>query len=435
MKLRGLQKYLGQSLGYEVVELQEYRGLTGPGVVATPAFKDNLLSVRRVLRTGAARIETRRAAHEFDSAGDRARPDDPRKKPWVVGAVAALLVGCTVGFFGNWRAWNSARPDDKDLNLAVTTAKNTATSAQQMQRSFDDAKTELGKIRDIGDHLTAINDRRVMWPELLKAIGDCVPRDVPELNWSAEGKTPRQLTDQVTASKRIYLDSIDCEYYTKLEDWFADVKDKYQEGQPKPAAASADASAGATPAAPVAPPGGASGDATPTAGPAGEGWVIQLSGHHYHNTEAGNESAEYVRRTLMKNLEEKSVKLFDLGVAKNNPRVDAKAVTSVLTKQLGIGYPVLVRSVRLHDDEITLPGFEERAKPGGPPVALPGGAAAKAEAVTKINVPRYDFAVQFCWKETPFTKRREKAKTGEGEKAPSLAAGASIAPPNQAPRN
>ena len=44
MKLRGLQKYLGQSLGYEVVELKEYRGLTGAGVVGTPAFKDNLFS-------------------------------------------------------------------------------------------------------------------------------------------------------------------------------------------------------------------------------------------------------------------------------------------------------------------------------------------------------------------------------------------------------
>ena len=44
MKLRGLQKYLAQSLGYEVIDLEEYRGLSGAGVVGAPSFRENLLS-------------------------------------------------------------------------------------------------------------------------------------------------------------------------------------------------------------------------------------------------------------------------------------------------------------------------------------------------------------------------------------------------------
>ncbi len=44
MKLRGLQKYLSQNLGLEVVEVDQYRGLTGQAVVDSPAFKDNVLA-------------------------------------------------------------------------------------------------------------------------------------------------------------------------------------------------------------------------------------------------------------------------------------------------------------------------------------------------------------------------------------------------------
>src|SRR3989304_977998 len=44
MKLPGLQRYLGQSLGYEVVRLDSFRSLIGPEVVNAPAFSENLLS-------------------------------------------------------------------------------------------------------------------------------------------------------------------------------------------------------------------------------------------------------------------------------------------------------------------------------------------------------------------------------------------------------
>jgi hypothetical protein len=121
--------------------------------------------------------------------------------------------------------------------------------------------------------------------------------------------------------------------------------------------------------------------------------------------------------------------LFDLAGAKTNPKATAETTISIPIKDLGIAYPVLVRSVRLHDDEIPLPGFEDDGKQIAPGVTVPGaeGAAAKPGVVNKITVPRYDFAIQFCWKETPFSKRREKAKAGEGEKSPALA-GTAVSP-------
>ena len=43
-KLPGLRRYLSQSLGYEIQRVEAFRGLVGPEVLATPAFKENILS-------------------------------------------------------------------------------------------------------------------------------------------------------------------------------------------------------------------------------------------------------------------------------------------------------------------------------------------------------------------------------------------------------
>jgi len=89
MKLRGLQKYLGQSLGYEVFELKEYRGLTGAGVVGTPAFRENMLSFAvcyglALQGLGQASLGTNLIPPEI--IRDRQMR---AKKPWAVAAVAS----------------------------------------------------------------------------------------------------------------------------------------------------------------------------------------------------------------------------------------------------------------------------------------------------------------------------------------------------------
>ncbi len=45
MKLPGLQRYLQQNLGIDVMRIDSFRGLTGSTIVDTPAFKDNLLAL------------------------------------------------------------------------------------------------------------------------------------------------------------------------------------------------------------------------------------------------------------------------------------------------------------------------------------------------------------------------------------------------------
>ena len=80
MKLRGLQKYLAQSLGYEMIDLEEYRGLSGPVVLGSPAFKENILSFAVCYGLALQGLKRSAAAHEPDSAGNRQRPADPGQK-------------------------------------------------------------------------------------------------------------------------------------------------------------------------------------------------------------------------------------------------------------------------------------------------------------------------------------------------------------------
>src|SRR6185295_2680298 len=110
-KLKGLQKYLSQNLGYPVTEVESYRGLTGSAVTMAPIFKDNLLSFAvcyglTLQGLGKAALSTNLLPREIVT-NRLVR----QKKPWVVGLVAAMLLGCAVNFLGHWRAWNLVREE------------------------------------------------------------------------------------------------------------------------------------------------------------------------------------------------------------------------------------------------------------------------------------------------------------------------------------
>jgi type IV pilus assembly protein PilM len=422
MKLRGLQKYLGQSLGYEVVELKEYRGLTGSGVVGTPAFKDNLLSFG--VCYGLALQGLKQASLRTNLIPPEIIKDRlwRAKKPWAVATVAAILLGCAAGFFGSWRAFESARAD-QDMSAVLNKVQTEVQSFNDFKQKYDQAKTDFKSVSDVAERLAGINDRRLLWPELLAAVSQCVPQDKPGFKLVADNpkglkqdELEAQLADQVSKSERIYIDSFDCEFMPKVEDWFTDVRSDWAESAggesaiaaPPAAAPTAD---GAAPAAAQTADGNsaapaAASDAATTPGPSGEGWVVQITGHHFHNASAPMVD-EYVRETLLKKLlnreDPKKGTLISL------PGPDGK-MTQVAIKDLGISYPVLMHfgpNRIAYSSSVELPGWSpSNGQPDAP----------------SIPVKRYDFAIQFCWKETPLSKR--KSKQSEPEKSPALASGA-----------
>ena len=88
-KLPGLRRYLAQSLGFEIERVEAFRGLVGPEVLATPAFKDNLLSFGVCYGLCLQALGQRRAADEPAAQGDHQDRLIRRKKPWAVVAAAA----------------------------------------------------------------------------------------------------------------------------------------------------------------------------------------------------------------------------------------------------------------------------------------------------------------------------------------------------------
>jgi type IV pilus assembly protein PilM len=425
MKLRGLQKFLGQSLGYEVVELTEYRGLAGPGVVSTPAFRENLLSFG--VCYGLALQGLRQA-----SLGTNLIPPEivkdrqmRSKKPWAVAAVAALLIGFTAAFFGVWRAYDSVQDDrNQSLTHALNEAKDVAENADRLKSQYDDAKKTFTSIDDIANRLNRINERRALWPELLSALSQCFPTDPPDIRLVAENpqglkidELKKAIESQIYKSKRIYLDQLECEWTPKAEDWYGGIKASEGQSTAAPTGGNADPMAPTTTTPPTSDTPHASGDPSAAAasgnGPTGEGWIIQLTGHHYHNLQgSGSISGDFVRQTLIKNLETMTVKL---------PGPDGK-LQEVSLKDLGIGAPTLISADRPYDESLPLPGFGD-AK----------GAIAGGDEEPTVSVQRCDIIVQLFWKETPLAQRLKKQqedqkKPAAGQKTPELAAGSQTAP-------
>jgi type IV pilus assembly protein PilM len=421
MKLPGLQKYLSQNLGYAVAEVQNYRGLSGEPVVTASAFKDNLLSfavcyglVLQGLDKG--KLSTNLLPPEIVT--DRLIRD---KKPWAVAMVAALLLGCAINFLGHWRAWNSVA--DERFKTAVGQASEVEGEASREKAAYDSAKAEFDQATKTGESLVGNVDGRLLWLEMLKAVDQCLPWDGNE--------RPEDIMER----NEIHIKELDCEWFADLKSWYSSgvserIKELMQSAVP---AASADpaAAAAAEPgaAAPPTPPAGAAVPAAPGApgavpgapsavpgpgapvaedlGPSGAGWVIQLSGYHYHNKDTHeSQGAGYVRDTLIKNLREAKIKL----IGKDGQE------TELPIKELGIGYPVIVSEIRplvpeqwVDPNALSTKGLKD-AKGNPVPDAQP------------VTLKRFDFTLQFAWQPTPLSKRLEKQ--AQGQQTPALAADA-----------
>jgi type IV pilus assembly protein PilM len=399
MRLPGLQKYLSQNLGYPVAEVQKYRGIEGEAVVGAPAFKDNLLSFAvcygLVLQgLGNAKLATNLLPSEIVT--DRLIRD---KKPWAVAMVAALLLGCAVNFLGHWRAWSSV--DESKFKDAMALATQIESQAKSEMGGYEAARAEFKTTNDIGASLVGNVDGRLLWLEMLEAVDQCLPSD------PADKRSSIEIPDR----EEIHIQELECEYFADLASWYsAGISARIKEDMPAAAAAVADQppaapAAGLPPSDQAPAPGAGPPAAAPPAedpGPSGPGWVIQLRGYHYHNRDLLTGGPVYVRDGLIKNLREAEISL---------PGKDGK-LTKVPIKDLGIGYPVLVRSPSLVSDPIPDPNEDDAPPPTKAGIVPP---------VRKtLELKRFNFYLQFAWKPTPLSKRLDK----EIERAKAKAGGA-----------
>lgn len=453
MKLPGLIPYLGKNLGYEVVELDGFNKLSGNDVTSAPAFRENMLSFCTsygLCLQGLHRSPVRTNLLPQEILVERLVR---RKKPWAVGAVAALLLACTANFIFHWDAWRGVKVEE--FQRAISQVESVSSTSSRFKSDDTARAAKLEELAAIGSYVVGNEENRRLWPELLKAITISLPTD-PEL---APGQVSRK---PISERPDLQITSIDSEYFPDLATWYTEeVQQKYsatvenrktrirkeeeaegivaprqeepqldEEGNPIPLAEDDESQAI------VNPDNGSPTDGTPQeglgeetssedgedelAGPGeGSGWVVQLEGYHYHNRTRDNSGAQYVRNTLIDNLDRGFVEL-----------INEKGETELVSmKELGISHPIIAVDQVPRDTTIPNPDYEpplDGVLGGGGAMDGMGGVEqiGRGRAILDPDAPQptlkvreYKFTVQFCWRETPISQRAENRKAAEEAEA------------------
>lgn len=371
-KLPGLRRYLSQSLGFELERVESYRGLVGPEVLATPAFKENVLSFGvcyglAVQALGRGGLKTNLLPRQI--VYDRLISE---KKPWAVAAAALVMLGLTINYAAYSIQFSSVK--ETTWKTAENAAKTVASRSTNLKSQSEEALKKFNETKVIGEHLVSNVEGRTRWLELLNAINGCLPKDDPK---TAGKEIPIEQRNQVQVT------NIDSQQVDDVAKWFAGVKQYYnpgKSGQTPPAGAAP----AEVPAAGAQPAEGQAG-APAEEGPTGEGVIVQLYGHHYHNGRTvREEGAEYVEKHLL------------------------AALTGKQMQDLGVSYPVLLRPGGIYEEVITPPSAgRPTGGPGGPGLVgfgvrpeTPDPAAAKP-----LKLQRFDFRIQFIWKYQSPSKR------------------------------
>jgi type IV pilus assembly protein PilM len=405
MKLPGLRRYLSQSLGFEIEKLDAFRGLVGAQVVSAPAFQENLLSFPvayglALQGLGKGQVHTNLLPREI--INDRLIK---RKKPWAVAAAAVLMLGCSVSFAAYSLGLGTVNVDR--WKTAEEEASRLSAEARRFQGEADAAAAEFEATNQVGQNLVSNVEGRTGWLELLKAINACIPSDPP--------RKPDAPAPPIPDRNELHVTNLDCQRAEDVSQWYALVR-QWDDSSPNAAnnAAGDPAANGAMDA--VAP---TSGEPAPMGGPMGPGWIVQISGYHYHNGVRFNQGAQYVRKTLLKKLRTATVQL---------PTGEPGVTEEVTMRDLGISYPVLVgKPKQLEAVKVTDPSAKAAAAPsargrfgtGGPGSRRTAGPAAgnNGAAPGTIHLQKFDFVVHFCWQpKTPTQRQQEKEKKAKQQK-------------------
>jgi type IV pilus assembly protein PilM len=423
MKMPGLRRYLSQSLGIEVIRLDAFERLKGPEVVGAPAFKENLLCFGvayglavQALQAGRQTLKTNLLPPEIIK--DRFIRG---KKPWALAAAALLLLGCAIGYASS--SWALGTVRESKFKSAESRMSNVISDSSRLKTDEQQAKDEFNTTSETAKHLVGNVDNRVLWLELLRAVSECLPKpDPPE-------KRPKDIHER----KELHIQSLECQKVKNLATWYEGVKDKPPLNKTAPAADSTDTSGS------MEQP-GMDGQTADT-GPTGSGWVVQLTGYHYHNPPPRKEGdfiqddkkshaagGQYILETLIAGLEGNAIPLPSIEKKPRTgeePKDDEQVYVSM--KELGIGYPVLVYHSKPFEKPIIDPETEQKNANGTPDPGAAGDtahggrlAAPEEEKAKTILARRVDFVVQFCWQPKSPTERLEDKKKKQQQQADPL---------------
>jgi type IV pilus assembly protein PilM len=374
-KLPGLRRYLAQSLGFEIEKVDAFRGMAGPEVIGTPAFKDNLLSFGVcyglcLQALGSAGLSTNLLPKEITM--DRLIR---RKKPWAVVAAAIVMLACTISYAAY--AMQSNTVNEKEWDQFEKGAAAVGASSQTLIAAETEALNKFKDTKKRGDELINNLEGRKRWLEFLSKLNECLPMPPDKEPMPNSTESNDVLTSKIMHRNQLLVTNLDSQQTDDVGKWFALVR-PWHVATPGTTEAPPAGDAGAASSAGGAAAGNAAGgNATGGEGPTGPGTIVQIYGQHYHNASDEPDAGQYVRDTLMKNL------------------------CSDKMRAMGVSYPVLIKPEQPKDVEIVIPGPKQKdaadASRGLGMTQLGSDTPGAATAEKKITVKQFPFRVQFVW--------------------------------------
>lgn len=424
-KLRGLSDFLAKQLQLEVHRLREFKSLEGDLVLKAPVFRENQLgfaTVYGLCLQGLGVSSIRTNLLPSDVTRDRLIQ---AKKPWAVAAMLGLLVAALINFFGIYIAWSSY--SESLFADAFTQIDSVVGKSSQIQSGLEQVQAERLEILDIQQRLARISDRRFQSLDLIRAIESMMPRDEPD-------KTDASLRDAIQAEKaaateeeanglpiipvsinydELHINSLDCQYFDDLSTWFEPLEEDWKRTIARDQFETNEASE-KTPDADTEGQGNVQADAdtegegetdtesseplfeseqSEPEAPTGEGWVVQLVGHHYHNEDyhAPFEGRTYLRTTLIESLLGERGKIVTVTAG-------PEAGEKVLPKEIGIGFPAIIESSPIEDYWLStaVDSVGDDGMGMGPSRGPMRGASGEL-LEEGLELKKYDFIIQFVW--------------------------------------
>lgn len=360
-KLPGLRQYLSKQLEMDIAKVADFNKLSGSEVTTQKAFTDNVLSFApsyglclQGLKKG--QVKTNLLPREI--VVERIIE---AKKPWVLMAVCAALFGLMAGFYFVSSAWYITKEEYVDANGKTWgQAYSDVTQLDSTSKKYieDDTtkKQVLDKFNMLSRELTSATEAKSSWLELQLAVAQAFPTD-PQIEELKKNGTFKIDPENIAFEdrKELYVEHIESRFFSNIAIWEEGIKKYYERMITDFDQVIADEESGllaeqAKPVDPLAEAkelsaafggageyGGGGGTPEPTAAEIDDGgWVIEIKGHHFHNSAKAMDELNFGRKYLMDTLIE------DLRF-KSDVKLPGHPNKNFTYSDLGITFPTLIR--------------------------------------------------------------------------------------------
>ena len=407
-KLAGLQKFLQQNLQMDVERVDNFQSLSGDTVLNAPLFQENLLSFAVPYGLALQALKITRVYTSLLPPEIKTARLIRKKKPWAVATAAMLMFAMALSTMGYAHVWSAVSKDR--FGQAETKAEGAVKTKETYASAYSTAKTKNAATRKELLDLMVAGSGRTPWLEVLKAINECLPRDISLDEVEQEDQTLKN---------RIRILSITAKRYEDVGEWYKGLnedkkkwlrkKDEATGSREKP-------------------------DDKETA-PTGAGFVFTLQGRHFHQdpNDISMRYVSYIDNTLLKHLKEWEVRQLSANMRGATGEM-------IPVRKMGITHATIAdsqsgKSVLYFKNGLAAAGAArasgggEASGRGGAPMpgmatavagARGGARGARSGAKNKPNkaakgdpgnpeetqlIPQTDFVVEFVWKDVPEDKQ------------------------------